>query len=592
MKRIALIVILLMLPYEMFGEINSAENVYFGDLHSHTSASDGNMGYDELFIESSGLLDFITVSDHGELLDNEEWAACKNNASVFTTGTFVGICGFEYTGTDGHIVVYNVTDYQGAVNGIDKSLISYDGLWDFIREENGVAHGAHPYYEAFLLDFDKYNTLLSPNVEIYSGNLALDFEENVTNEIKRRDMEVGFLGVSDRHFKEPGHGAITALWLESLTKDNILDALKNRRTYAILEANAAPPSFIIINATANAEQIGSITSLQFNSTINFTIVVNGTDKIDSIELKKDGETIISNTDCNCTDYRWEITDYMNNEDTFYYFKVVQNNTIAITSPFYFTYPSPPAPPSPPVDGGDGSPPPRDQTKLGDVVTPVESNVKIHIKAEFAKIDKGKTATIEIPVVEELPLTEMKIKTNKKCSNIKIDMKVLTEKPAEAVTEAADTVLKYLKIDHENIADEDIESVTVKFKVEKSWLDKEGVEPSTVVLKRHTGGTWAKLDTAKTDEDEDNVYYSAESPGLSYFAVAVDEPKKFDPALDPLIRDVPQKNESPEEGPGEIEEHENRTGAPEKKVEERPDLFDKVFTLLKRILSFLGMDRED
>lgn len=203
-------------------------------------------------------------------------------------------------------------------------------------------------------------------------------------------------------------------------------------------------------------------------------------------------------------------------------------------------------------GGGGSSQPEDKDTTGKTVTSTEVNVKIQIKAEFSSISKDKTGTIEIPDEEEMPITELKIKVNKKVTNVKIDMKVLNDKPPEGVQGVVGKVFKYLEIDHENLGDEDIDTMTIKFKVEKSWLKKEGADAEKVILKRYQDGEWKTLTTSKKDEDDDNFYYEAESPGLSHFAVAVEEAKKFDPALAEFMRSTLEQTPAPETTPPPLE----------------------------------------
>jgi hypothetical protein len=74
---------------------------------------------------------------------------------------------------------------------------------------------------------------------------------------------------------------------------------------------------------------------------------------------------------------------------------------------------------------------------------------------------------------------------------------------------------------ENLSDAQIESVTIRFRVEKAWILRENINENTITLKRYNpeNGEWVSLPTAKVDEDATYVYFSATSPGLSYFAVS-------------------------------------------------------------------------
>ncbi|MDI6655826.1 MAG: PGF-pre-PGF domain-containing protein, partial [Candidatus Hydrothermarchaeota archaeon] len=67
--------------------------------------------------------------------------------------------------------------------------------------------------------------------------------------------------------------------------------------------------------------------------------------------------------------------------------------------------------------------------------------------------------------------------------------------------------------------EDVEHVDFEFKVEKSWIKDKNIDAATVALYRFADNKWNKLPTSKVKEDTDYVYYSAKSPGFSYFAIS-------------------------------------------------------------------------
>lgn len=78
-----------------------------------------------------------------------------------------------------------------------------------------------------------------------------------------------------------------------------------------------------------------------------------------------------------------------------------------------------------------------------------------------------------------------------------------------------SVYRYLNISS-NIKDEDIEKVTLYFRVNKSWIRDEGV--GSVSMNRYNK-SWTVLPTVKTAENDAVQNYSASSPGLSTFAIS-------------------------------------------------------------------------
>ncbi|MEE8168418.1 MAG: S8 family serine peptidase, partial [Candidatus Hydrothermarchaeales archaeon] len=170
-------------------------------------------------------------------------------------------------------------------------------------------------------------------------------------------------------------------------------------------------------------------------------------------------------------------------------------------------------------GGGGVPVATDQTAEAKLVTPTDPDVVVQVKATFSSIPKDKTGTISIPDTENMPLTEIAIKVLNKVSNVKVAVKTLTSKPTEIAQEIVGEVFKYLEIEHENIEDADIDNVTIRFKVEKTWTTERNIDPATVVLNRFSEDNWNALTTTKVSEDSNYTYYSAESLGLSVFGIS-------------------------------------------------------------------------
>ncbi len=68
----------------------------------------------------------------------------------------------------------------------------------------------------------------------------------------------------------------------------------------------------------------------------------------------------------------------------------------------------------------------------------------------------------------------------------------------------------------------MEKADIKFRVEKDWLKENDINKDAVTLSREVSMNWEKLPTVRLDEDPDYVYYSAETPDFSYFAIAAEK----------------------------------------------------------------------
>ncbi|WP_256621750.1 PGF-pre-PGF domain-containing protein [Methanolobus chelungpuianus] len=60
---------------------------------------------------------------------------------------------------------------------------------------------------------------------------------------------------------------------------------------------------------------------------------------------------------------------------------------------------------------------------------------------------------------------------------------------------------------------------IMFRVEKSWLSENRIDPANIRMCRYNSGSWAQLPTSMTGEDDTYVYYLARTPGFSAFAIS-------------------------------------------------------------------------
>ena len=161
------------------------------------------------------------------------------------------------------------------------------------------------------------------------------------------------------------------------------------------------------------------------------------------------------------------------------------------------------------------------------------------------ITTDENVTIE---VENTAITGMTIDVGENVENVRITVQQLTDKPAEIAIGAPGVTYCYLHIVAENIIDAYIDVVLINFKVEKAWIAAENIDPDTIALRRWDpiAEEWGSLPTTRIGDDDTYYYYSAESPGLSIFAVSgltlVPTPAEFE--LSDLVIDPS------EVGPGE------------------------------------------
>jgi len=64
----------------------------------------------------------------------------------------------------------------------------------------------------------------------------------------------------------------------------------------------------------------------------------------------------------------------------------------------------------------------------------------------------------------------------------------------------------------------IENPVIGFKVEKAWLQDENIDQSSITLNRYSNKAWEQLPVSLSGEDGRYLYFTAETPGFSPFAI--------------------------------------------------------------------------
>jgi len=135
-----------------------------------------------------------------------------------------------------------------------------------------------------------------------------------------------------------------------------------------------------------------------------------------------------------------------------------------------------------------------------------------------------TATVRQIVIGEVKavsvgkasVAEMGIGVVRVVENVAIYVEDVEEPGVEAPP--GPRIYSYFDIRTENLHDNDLASLTIKFEVLRSWLQQSYIDQSLVRLWRYEAGGWQELETQQVGEDALNIYFSASSPGFSLFAI--------------------------------------------------------------------------
>jgi len=235
---------------------------FLGDLHNHTSYSDGSGLPEHAFASAQACgLDFLAVTDHSYAISDAEWADILAQAEAATQdGVFVGLRGFEYTqGGEGHTNVYNT------VRHATRSLVPGCAYCDYTPNlEAGVTvQGFYPWLAitgtqavdgaGTVMQFNHpgwinfndwaYHPEVEDVAELeevgngWGSSYVFSWDEWIRS--LDYGWRVGATNNTDNH--STNWGCIsphrTGVVMAALTKDDLLEALRARRTYASEDSN-------------------------------------------------------------------------------------------------------------------------------------------------------------------------------------------------------------------------------------------------------------------------------------------------------------------------------------------------------------------
>jgi hypothetical protein len=335
--------------------------LYWGDLHVHTTLSDGyrRPEFALEFARDVSALDFISLNDHDQWLSESKWAWQQGLADEHSDpGEFVAICGTEWTNLRrGHHSVWFPGDDSSVLAGITSGEAEFfrpitdtpvAEMAECVGEFEGILSSHHLHWVA---NFDDWDVRNEPVIEIYShwgsserpatalqtsiihGSSLTQRPDYTAVDLLNRGIRVGFIGGSDSHVTAPGanvahnHWAgvaahrrpgLAAVYARELTREGILEAIRARRCYATMNER------IIIRFSINGHFMGEEFTLE-EGPANIEFEVFGTDQISSIQVIRDGEEIYAPLLWGTTDHiDLNICDYdVPPGDHHYYLRVEQ-----------------------------------------------------------------------------------------------------------------------------------------------------------------------------------------------------------------------------------------------------------------------------
>jgi len=172
---------------------------------------------------------------------------------------------------------------------------------------------------------------------------------------------------------------------------------------------------------------------------------------------------------------------------------------------------------------------EEQIKLEDFtpnerIVPIEE-ISSKVEEEFGNVSSGETKEIITEnSKEEIVITEVQFTATKNLTDVKVTVIELKDKPENISLRLKknESVYHYLDIkltsNGEYVTEDDIETLTFTFKIEKSWITENNIDKNTILLIRYHDGEWQNLSTMLLSENDTHVFFEADTRGCSTFAV--------------------------------------------------------------------------
>lgn len=296
--------------------------LYFGQLHSHTTYSDGSGSLEEALnyvskLPESANVDFVAFTDHSNYFDSSSnanpeaalydvsqmtpeskklWDAYKGAIAAFneSQSDVIAIGGFEMTwsGGPGHINTFNTAGIVSRNNSVlnnktsDAGLKAYYDLLSNSALADSISQFNHPgsTFGTFA-DFSYWNALVDTRIQLVEvGNgegqigaggyypsyeyytMALD-----------KGWHVAPTNNQDNHKGKWGNAndARDVILTDNFTEEGLYEAIRNYRVYSTEDKN------LEIYYTVNGLQLGSIIE-EVPEKLDINVLVNDPDASDSI----------------------------------------------------------------------------------------------------------------------------------------------------------------------------------------------------------------------------------------------------------------------------------------------------------------------
>lgn len=319
-------------------------NLYFGQLHAHSSISDGAVSVEELFVHAVAQgMDFFAVTDHSDSFDNDiagdmgtdgstvsaEWAAGKAAAAAVTGENFVGIFGYEMSWPEGkqlgHISTFHTPGWQSKDQPVYADQRTgleayYEALTTVPGSVSKFNHPSDHYgdFEAFSHYSPAYDQAVS----------LLEVMDDCKYYIRALDKGWHVAPASGR---ESGQ-ARTVILSQNLTETALYDAMADRRVYMTEDSD------LTVYYQLNGHIMGSILPGASRAEIRVYLHDPTDAAIGTVEVIADGGSVLASQTVVEPDKT--VTFSLPGSCRYYFIRVTQpDGDMAVTAPVWLEQPA-------------------------------------------------------------------------------------------------------------------------------------------------------------------------------------------------------------------------------------------------------------
>lgn len=304
--------------------------LFCGQVHSHTRYSDGTGSPKDamLYARDVGKVDFFSVSDHCFMTARDGMENRRARADVLNeNGRFAALFGFEMTwltdGFWGHMNLLNTDWYDCSRETALPAF--YDKI---AADENAVAMFNHPEYRWGDFDSFRYHSKAADEnlclIEIRNPRF-----DNAYALMLSRGWHAAPVWNEDNHKPNwttatKGGGVVLA---RSLTRENVLDAMRRRRTYSTSDRSTK------VLYRVNGEWLGARLDAPDVLDVEVLVSTENENGIGDLDLVSEDNIVVAHTQAGALkQFSWRVR--LPAELDYYYLKIRNGEEYTVTAPVF------------------------------------------------------------------------------------------------------------------------------------------------------------------------------------------------------------------------------------------------------------------